>query len=169
INVWDQRRTSRWVGAMKNLDLNEDVEDLEMRASVGARVTGRIVRDPASTGELDFSEIVIGFEKRLEDNAFTTSGGAKIAADGTFETETPGGPVSITVRTPNGWTVKSIHLDRVDVDGQTVDMTGGTRQLQVVLTDRSTSVSGMVVDRNGRTLPGYTVVLFSEDDTRWTP
>jgi hypothetical protein len=27
----------------------------------------------------------------------------------------------------------------------------------------------MVVDRNGRTLPGYSVVLFSEDDTRWTP
>ena len=48
-------------------------------------------------------------------------------------------------------------------------MSGGTRQLQIVLTDRANSVSGMVVDRNGRTLPAYSVVLFSEDETRWTP
>ena len=169
INVRDQRRTSRWVGAMKHLDLDADVDDLEMRAAVGARIVGHVVRDPASTRELDFDDVSIGFEKRMEENGFMLSGGARIAADGKFETETPGGPVSINVRTPYWWAVKSIHLDRVDVDGQTVDMSGGTRQLQIVLTDRLTGVSGMVVDRNGRTLPGYTVVLFSEDETRWTP
>jgi len=65
--------------------------------------------------------------------------------------------------------VKSIHLDRVDVDGQAVDMSGGTRQLQIVLTEQTSSVAGMVVDRNGRTLPGYSVVLFSDDERRWTP
>ena len=92
----------------------------------------------------------------MTEGGFTMSGGAQIAADGTFETETPGGPVEHRRRSrcPTGWTVKSIHLDRVDVDGQTVDMSGGTRQLQIVLTDHANSVSGMVVDRNGRTLPG---------------
>ena len=111
------------------------------------------------------------FERRMgEGGGLTTSGGATIAPDGTFETETPGGPVSVGVAfLGDGWSVKSIHLDRVDVDGQSVDMSGGTRQLQIVLTDRASSVSGMVVDRNGRTLPAYSVVLFSEDETRWTP
>ena len=51
INVWDQRRTNRWVGAMKHLTLDADVDDLEMVASAGARVVGRIVRDPASTAD----------------------------------------------------------------------------------------------------------------------
>jgi hypothetical protein len=31
VNVWDQRRTSRWVGAMKHLTLDADVDDLEMQ------------------------------------------------------------------------------------------------------------------------------------------
>ena len=170
INIWDQRRTSRWVGAMKMLTLNEDVDDLEMRASNGAHVAGRIVRDPASSGEIDFAEVRIGFEKRMTDNGFNTAGGTKIASDGTFETEAPGGLVMINVEfVPEGWTVKSIHLDRVDVDGQAVDMSGGTRQLQIALTDRRSGVAGMVVDRNGRTLAGYSVVLFADDERRWTP
>ena len=74
-----------------------------------------------------------------------------------------------TIVSPPGWSVKSVHLDRVDVDGQVVDMTGGARRLQIVVTDRGNSVSGIVVDRTGRTLPAYSVVLFAEDETRWTP
>jgi beta-lactamase regulating signal transducer with metallopeptidase domain len=168
-NVVDQRKTSRWVGAMKHLTLDADVDDLEMRASTGAHVVGRIVRDPSSTGESDLTEVRIRFVKRLPETGFRTSGGTRISADGTFETETPGDLVTIEATPPDGWVVKSVHLDRVDVDGQAVDMSGGTRQLQIVLTDRANSVSGMVVDRNGRTLPAYSVVLFSEDETRWTP
>jgi len=169
VNVWDQRRTSRWVGAMKHLTLDADVDDLDVQATTGARVVGRLVRDPSSTREIDFTEVRFGFEKRLTENGFQSSGGAKVATDGTFETETPGGLVTITVDPPDGWTVKSIYLDRVDVDGQAIDMSGGTRQLQVVLTDHVSSVTGMVVDRNGRTLPGYSVVLFADDERRWTP
>jgi beta-lactamase regulating signal transducer with metallopeptidase domain len=169
-NVIDQRRTSRWVGAMHYIPVDADIDDLEMRASTGARVVGRIVRDAASTADLDMTEIHVAFEKRTGTNGMTISGGTKIAPDGTFETESPGGVVSIGVSDlPEGWTVKSIHLDRVDVDGQAIDMSGGTRQLQIVVTDRGSSVSGMVVDRTGRTLPAYTVVLFSADETRWHP
>ena len=172
INAWDEKRPSnRWVGAMKHLTLSADLDDLEMRAAAGARVTGRIVKDPASTADVDLTEVRVMFERRMgEGRGLTMSGGAKIAPDGTFETEAPGGLISIGVSfLPDGWSVKSLHLDRVDVDGQAVDMSGGTRQLQIVLTDHASSVSGMVVDRNGRTLPAYLVVLFAEDETRWTP
>jgi protocatechuate 3,4-dioxygenase beta subunit len=169
-NVVDQRKTSRWVGAMKHLTLDADVDDMEMRAASGATVVGRIVRDPSSTREIDLTEVRIAFEKRFSDSGMTMAGGARIEPDGSFETESPGGLVTIGANfLPDGWSVKSIHLDRVDVDGQAVDMSGGTRQLQIVVTDRGNSVSGMVVDRNGRTLPAYSVVLFAEDDTRWTP
>jgi len=170
LNVWDKRKTSRWVGAMKHLTIDADVEDLEMRAATGALVTGRIVRDPASTRQLDMTEVNLQFEKRLTPNGFTLAGGTRIAPDGSFETESPGGLVNIGVEhVPEGWTVKSIHLDRVDIDGQAVDLSGGTRQLEVVLTDRLTTVAGLVVDRNGRPLSGYSVVLFSDDENRWTP
>jgi hypothetical protein len=142
-----------------------------MRAATGAKVLGRLVRDPASTGELDLTEVRVQFQKRMgPNNGFTMAGGARIADDGSFETESPGGLITINVESlPEGWTVKSVHLDRVDVDGQAVDMSGGTRQLEIVLTDRVSSVAGLVVDRNGRPLSGYSVILFAEDDTRWSP
>jgi len=133
-------------------------------------VTGRIVRDPASTRQLDMTEVNLQFEKRLTPNGFTMAGGTRIAPDGSFETESPGGLLTIGVESlPEGWTVKSIHLDRVDIDGQAVDLSGGTRQLEIVLTDRLTTLAGLVVDRNGRPLSGYSVVLFSDDENRWTP
>jgi beta-lactamase regulating signal transducer with metallopeptidase domain len=171
LHVWDKRKTSRWVGAMKHLSLDEDVDDIEMRAATGARVIGRIVRDPAATRRLDPSEVMVQFEKQMGPNGgFTMAGGSRIEPDGSFETESPGGLITIGVENlPEGWTVKSIHLDRVDVDGQFVDLTGGTRQLQIVVTDRRSAVTGLVVDRNGRPLSGYSVVLFPEDETRWTP
>jgi len=169
IAVQDPRRTSRWIAAMKSLSIDADIDDLEMRASSGAHVVGRIVRDLPSHRDVDFAKVRVGFEKRLTDSGFTTSGEAPIANDGTFETDAPGGSVSIIVSAPDGWTVKSIHLDRVDVDGQAVDMSSGTRQLQIVLTEQISGVSGMVVDRNGRTLPGYSVVVFADDERRWTP
>jgi hypothetical protein len=169
LDVQDPRRTSRWVGATKHLTLDTDIDDLEMRAELGAHIVGRIVRDASATRDLDFTEVRVGFEKRVTDSGFMTAGGARIAADGTFETETPGGPVLIDATPPDGWTVKSIHLDRVDVDGQAVNMSDGTRQLQIVLTDRASSVTGLVVDRDGRTLAGYSVVLFADDERRWTP
>lgn len=169
INVVDGRKTSRWVGAMKLLTLGEDVEDLEIRAETGARVIGRIVRDPASSGRLDPAGVGVRFEKRMDAGGVRMAGGAGIAADGTFETESPGGLVTIGVQPPEGWTVKSLHLDRVDVDGVDVDMSGGTRQLQIVMTDRFSGLSGLIVDRNGRPLSGYSVILFPEDDTRWSP
>jgi beta-lactamase regulating signal transducer with metallopeptidase domain len=171
LNVWDKRKTSRWVGAMKHLSLTEDMDDLEMRAATGARVIGRIVRDPLTTRRFDPTEVMVRFEKRVgQNNGLTMAGGARIDPDGSFETESPGGLVTIGVSNlPEGWTVKSIHLDRVDVDGQTVDLTGGTRQLQIMLTDRISAVTGLVVDRNGRPLSGYSIVLFPDDETRWTP
>ena len=36
-----------------------------------------------------------------------------------------------------------------------------------MLTDKVSSVSGVVVDRNGRPLPNYSVVLFPPDPLRW--
>jgi hypothetical protein len=170
INVIDRRPTSRWVGSMHHLRLDADVDDLEMRAATGAHITGRIVRDPTSAGPLDMGEVRVQFEKRLAANGFTMAGGAEIAPDGSFETESPGGLVTIGITSlPTGWTVKSIHLDRVDVDGQAVDLTGGSRQLQIVLTDTTSVVTGLVVDRNARPLAGYSIVLFPQDETRWTP
>jgi beta-lactamase regulating signal transducer with metallopeptidase domain len=170
--VWDSRRTSRWVGTMRRMTIDEDVDDLELRASNGGSVAGRVVRDPLSTRPLDLTEVRVSVEKQLEGGGLTMTGSlGPVAADGTFALESPGGPVTVSVTSvPEGWTVKSVSLDRVDIAGQFVELGGGaTHQLVVVLSDRQSTVAGLVVDRNGRPLGGYAVVLFADDQTRWAP
>ncbi len=170
--VWDSRRTSRWAGTMRHMTITEDVDDLELRASTGASVAGRVVRDPLSTRRIDLSDVHVAVERQMEGGGVTMTGSmGPVAADGTFALESPGGPVTIkVVSVPEGWTVKSVSLDRVDVLGQLVDLGGGgTHQLEIVLSDKGSTVAGLVVDRNGRHLGGYSVVLFADDQTRWTP
>jgi hypothetical protein len=155
---------------MRHLTLDADADDVEMRASTGAQIVGRVVQDPASTRHLDVSDVHVQFERRVSGNGLAWGGSARVEADGSFQADSPGGLVTIDVNyLPDGWTVKSVYLDQVDVNGQAVDLTGGTRELEIVLTDTPSTVSGVVVDRNGRPLGGYSVVLFSEDETRWTP
>jgi len=170
--VWDSRRTSRWAGAMRHMTIAEDVDDLELRASNGASVAGRVVRDPLSTRRIDLTDVHVVVERQMEGGGLTMTGSmGPVAADGRFALESPGGPVTINVvSVPEGWTVKSVSLDRVDVAGQLVDLGGAsTHQLEIVLSDKGSTVAGLVVDRNGQPLGGYSVVLFSDDQTRWTP
>jgi hypothetical protein len=63
--------------------------------------------------------------------------------------------------------VKAITLDGVEIGDGPVDFGSGRRQVDVVLTDKISGVFGVVVDRNGRPLPNYSVVIFPGDPTRW--
>ncbi len=63
--------------------------------------------------------------------------------------------------------VKSISLDGADIDDGPIDFGSGSRHMEVVLTDKVSGVSGVVVDRNGRPLPNYSVALFPPDPSRW--
>jgi hypothetical protein len=170
LNVLDRRRTSRWVGTMGIFTVDDDLTGLELRASLGARVEGRVVRDVAATLTLDPSSVRVGFEKRVEGQAGGIIGGGfdKPADDGSFGLESPGGEVLFRVNdVPSGWMVKAITLDGIEIGDGPVDFGSGRRQVEVVLTDKISGVFGVVVDRNGRSLPNYSVVIFPADPTRW--
>ena len=171
LTVLDRRGTPRWLSALQTLSVDADVAGLELRAAIGARVVGRVVRDPQATTSLDVAGVRFGLGMVVARSwGSVTWGASKIDADGSFSMESPGGPVSIEVgNVPAGWMVKSISLDGTEIGDEPVDLGSGLRQVQVMLTDRVSAVSGVVVDRNGRTLPNYAVVIFPRDPTRWQP
>ena len=68
---------------------------------------------------------------------------------------------------PPGWTTRAIRLDGVDVFGYPLEVSPGAHEIEVVVTDRLGSVSGLVVDRRGNPLAGFDVVLFPQDEARW--
>ena len=77
------------------------------------------------------------------------------------------GPFSLDViGLPEGWAVSRITVDGNDVTDEAIDLKGTNATARVVLTDRVTTISGMVQLRRERS--GYSVVIFPDDTTRWT-
>ena len=74
-------------------------------------------------------------------------------------------------RIPDGWSLKSVLQGGVDVTDTGLQFKVGedVDNVQIVLTARSTTVSGQVADSKGLPAKDYTVVLFPDDSARWTP
>lgn len=131
---------SRWAAATRQIAVEDDITELELRARTGARIEGRIMRDPEAARPLDPSTVTVEFEIRLESSGWISSrSGFGMGADGIFYVESPGGESAIRVSgVPASWVVKAIRLDGRDITDETIDFGDGVRRgLEIVLTDRA--------------------------------
>jgi hypothetical protein len=149
----------------------DDVEGLTLVAAAASTVSGTVVSD---TGEpFDFRPQQLQIGARLASPEAQGMGGAgmssRVGDDWTFTIRNLSDDVVIRAQAPQGWTLKSVVAGGVDVTdvptefpaGQTV---GG---LQVVLTKKSTTVSGLVADSQGNPVLDATVVVFPENEKLW--
>ena len=67
---------------------------------------------------------------------------------------------------PDDWAVSQITVDGVDVTDEPIDLKGQTSSARVVLTDRITTISGIVQTRGNSA--NYSVVVFPDDTNRWS-
>jgi hypothetical protein len=76
------------------------------------------------------------------------------------------GPFHLDIQgVPDGWAVSQITVDGADVIDEPIDLKGRTAQARVVLTNRITTLSGVV--QSPRTPSNYSVVVFPDDASRW--
>ena len=167
VMVTDPLWPTRWNAARRQIDITGDVADLEIRASAAASVTGRLVRDPRSAATVNLGQVLVGFSMRSQQPQWMTMGMLNVSVDGSFRGEVPTGPVTFSASGPRDWRVRSIVVDGVESFGRLVDVGPGAHEIEIVLTDRHSSIEGVVVDRRGTPLSGFDVVLFSPDPTRW--
>jgi hypothetical protein len=91
----------------------------------------------------------------------------------TFEIPAPIGPFVLSVglsfgpTLPPGWTVSAIRLNGRDVTDETMEVFGDTT-VEVVLTDRVTTVTGTVRAGRDADVAGTSVVVFPRDEGKWT-
>lgn len=151
---------------------NEDVAGLTMVTAPGAVVTGTIISD---TGEpFDFKPQQIQIGARLA-SAETSAPGAMQATrpgdDWSFAVRNITEPVLIRVTTtPPGWTLKSVSASGQDITDTPMEFPQGQAitGLQIVLTKKVSSLSGLVTDANGNPVLDATVVAFPGDEKLWT-
>ena len=166
IEVTDPRRPERWKAPRQQLEIAEDITGLEIRAVTPASIVGRVVKDPRSAGRINLTQTVISFVTRAESAGMSMST-FNLDEDGSFHGDVPTGSLTPAVMGPQGWTMRAVRLDGVDVFGYPLELTPGAHEIEVVVTDHLGSASGLVVDRRGTPLGGFDVVLFPPDETRW--
>lgn len=102
--------------------------------------------------------------------AFMMSGPPQTGPDYSFTMRGAMGPVYIRAGGAPGWYLKSVHIGGEDVTDTPVPFEAGAdiRDVRVVLTRTVTTVAGTVRDDRGNPVVDATLVIFPEDDSRWT-
>ena len=139
----------------------EDITGLQITTGSGGRVSGSMVSD---NGSLPASST------RITAAPLRGSGAAaaRVNTSGTFEIEGLLGIYTMRFESlPNGYMIKSITANGVDVSDAAIEFRPGDRvSMRVELTDRISQVSGTV--RGNGSLNGATVIIFPDEPAKWT-
>jgi hypothetical protein len=149
-----------------------DVE-VAVTTSSGWTAAGRVVTDSGTVGPVPRERIVISSRSIVPTGLSTVSGNplgpGRVRPDASFFLDGIFGQARLVVSVPEGWMVKAILRDGVDVAGRPIETSsGGTMSgVQILVSDRLTSVSGQLTGDNGAPLGGGTVLFFPADSERW--
>jgi hypothetical protein len=156
----------------------EDVENVMLVTGPGGIIRGRIVTDDGTVPPFEPREArIFPFSDEPSRMGFMGPQPDSIRPDWSFELsgladrvrlrwglETPGANSS-------NWSLKSALKDGVDLADTAIEVAPGqvVDDVEIVITQKITEVSGLVLDDRGRPTTDATVVFFAEDKARWTP
>ena len=150
----------------------EDVTDLRIVTSRGATISGRVVFEGASARPPTSEQRVFALPPGLAGGGWFSTGSSvydfppdgAVASDGTFQLAGASGRVQLDAG-GGDWIVKSITLNGREITGEVMDVTGANAVSGIVitLTDKVTSVAGMVRGQDGQPVPNYMVILLPRD------
>jgi hypothetical protein len=144
-----------------------DISGLRVTTSRGAVISGRVVWEGAApkpnnprVGVLSMNPASSAVTAAIDPNM-----NGRIDGDGGFQIGGVFGRVLLTTNI-RGWAVKSVRLEGREITNVPVDTLGRSTidGVQVILTDKSSSVSGHVTDDRGAVATQYIVVVQPADD-----
>jgi len=148
-----------------------DMSDVTIALSKGSRVTGQIAFETEPPSDKRLSAFTMWVHSP-DPNLLMMGGNITPRDDATFETRIQMSPAVVSPgRMPDGWSLKSVLQSGVDVTDTGLQFKVGedVDNVQIVLTSRTTVVSGQVADSKGLPSKDYTVVVFPDDSARWVP
>jgi protocatechuate 3,4-dioxygenase beta subunit len=147
--------------------------DVAVTTSNGWTATGQVVTDSGSAGRVPRDRIFISSRATIPGGPSSVSdnplGPGRVRPDSSFFVDSIFGQARLVVSVPNGWMVKAILHNGLDVAGKPIDTpNGGTLSgVQILLSDALTSISGQLTDEAGASQTAGTVLVFSSDPERW--
>jgi hypothetical protein len=150
----------------------QDVTGITIALSSGGTIAGWVTVEPANSQRADLNQLQLSTMPPVS-LPYVGSEMARLQPDGSFTISNvvAGSHLLRLNNPPRGWSLKGIFINGRDVTEQPLDVRVGqtTSGVQVILTDRVTSVAGTVVDTKSQAVNDYYVVLFPTDTTAWRP
>jgi protocatechuate 3,4-dioxygenase beta subunit len=153
----------------------DDISGIVLAPVKPATITGRFVGDAAALaavrpGATRVTAQPASFDEMMSIQMIQPTGMPEpVRDDLTFTIQT--GPGRVLIR-PQGMaaTLKAIYYQGVDVTDQPIEVRDGAeiRDVEIELTTKFQSVSGVVTDARGSVPASFTVVLFATDSDKWT-
>ena len=167
------RSGGRGEGEMAKMDLAVGVEDISgvtMVTAPGAIVTGLVVSDTGEPFDFPAQQLQVAARAANPDAPGAGGGISRVGANFTFELRGLTDTRVFRVSAPQGWTLKSVALNGQDVTDVPTELPPGqsVAGMQIVLTKKTTTLSGVVSDSGGRPLLDATVVVFPANEQLWT-
>ncbi|MEW6323200.1 MAG: carboxypeptidase-like regulatory domain-containing protein [Acidobacteriota bacterium] len=150
----------------------EDIDGLAIVTQPPARVAGQIVADGGTPPTITPRQVQIGWRSANPDTAVLPGIGGTTRPSDDWRFELTGlvdaGLFRATL--PDGWALKSVTLNGQDVTDTPMEFAPGSASggLEIVITQKVATVSGMVTDDRGRAVLDATVVVFPSDERLWT-
>ena len=150
---------------------SEDLDNLMVTTAVGAVARGVVQTDDGSPPAFRFEEVQI-FASSPEPQMMSIGGGPpKINSDFSFEMTSLFDRRIIrgSIQGQTGWYLKGIYLEGEDVTDSGIEFAAGrtVEGLQVVFTQKTTELSGLVTDSRGRPVVDASVVVFPANREHW--
>ena len=151
----------------------EDISGLVVIGTRGAKATGRLVFEGGSQPDAltTLQPMAVSTDTDEMPVAAAMFGMSSVKENGTFEIDgLIGGRTFQIMNPPKGWFVKQVTREGVDVTDKGYNFKPGeiVEGFDIVLTTTTQTVSGGVVNAKGERVKKYTVVIFADDQQKWT-
>lgn len=162
--------------AMRITVAGQDQQDVTITTAPGMIVEGRIEFDaagaPPQAGRIQITPLETEFELPNPNPRAGAPPPVAAAADGRFHINGLFGPRVVRLSgLPAGWALKSVWLGDTDITDTPTDFRGSNapRHMRVVVTDKTGTLSGTVIDARKRPARAYRVIVFPEEERLWGP
>ena len=158
------------VASMPLFVSGEDMTGLTLITSTGTSLSGRVVAAAGVATSLPSGNVQVGVAQ-FRSGRGIPSRPVRMAADGTFELTNLFGQGFIRINgLPQDWMLTSVSVNGTDVTDTPIEFRPNEeiRGVQVAVTNRVTELAGTVMGADGKPVRDYTVVVFPDDETKWT-
>jgi len=156
----DPRETAMTTVAVTGQDLN----GIRLIGQEPATVSGRMTAEGDGSSAPTGARVVIQSARFDEDWFGPTA--ARVRDDGDFQISARPGRAMLRIEgLPPHWALKSVRVNGTDITDTEVDLRASTElaNVQVIVTNRVSEISGQVTDDQGRPTSDYSVIVFPAD------